>query len=248
MCFRTFLCFFCGVSILACLLSVVLIALGPFQLQYANVPSPMAYKDDVRPCQLKEDVRVAQVQLITDLLDQFTQHGITYWATETTLLHAILFHEWTNFADTITFAVMKADLAPLLRLRPLLEQNGKAKLMHTSHGYIYCKNNLSHYPCIDIRIMSECNGEIALCTPTNELSDCTFDDSIARRREVFPTMLIFPLSQVTVSGRVIPIPADSEKCLQALFGLEWKQRLFVDPLNLIRNRFTFQLCSFLYAN
>jgi hypothetical protein len=242
--FRSLFCIVCGCFALGLMLGIVLVAIGPFQLQYAIMPRSMPCKDDVKPCVLKEHVRYSQRRLIDDLVTQLEQAGITYWATETTLLYAILFEDWTDFADNITFAVLKRDLPQLLQARNTLEQNGHAKLLHTTHGYTYCKNNVARYPCIDIRIMSECEGEIALCTPTNELAECTFEDAILRRREVFPKAMIFPLAQTKIGDRTIPTPAESEKCLQILFGLEWNTRLSFDALGLLRNRFTWQLIPF----
>jgi hypothetical protein len=243
MCFKSIFFFVLFTGACGLLIGIFCLSCSPFSLQPAEIPSGFSIKDNQTPYPIKPEIRQKQIDLITHFITILQPTDIRYWITESTLLACILFRSFLPWQDTIHFAMMKQDLPKLLQLRPQLEKQGSflGKLIHHKHGYKFCFDNLVQYPCIDIRIMAECNGEIALCTPTNELAECTFDDSLYRRREVFPTLSIFPLSETAFCNTKVKICAQAEKCLQILYGPFWNSQLEVDAFAPIRNRCTLSI-------
>jgi hypothetical protein len=117
-----------------------------------------------------------------------------------TLLAVVRHGQLLPWEDRVCIAILYDDLRKVVEMRGKMEQSGLALLKHGKHAYYYCANNFSQYPYIEINIMQPRDHEISVCTPTDELGACSFQDSFLRRREVFARDAVFPLRTVTLNG------------------------------------------------
>lgn len=181
------------------------------------------FKKELRtPLKLKKEIRTEQIQLLNHFTDCLEQAGISFWATKTTLLAAVKFGKLFPWDDKITVAILHSDLAKLSEIRPKLEKGVfGAKLVSGKHNWIYYKDNVSQFPNIEIAVMNIRFHEVSVCTPTNALGECSYQDSFTRRKEVFPTNYVFPLTKVNFGTSFIFIPVNAKECLTLLYGPKW---------------------------
>lgn len=167
--------------------------------------------------------------MLDRLVTVCTAHNVTLFAVKRTLLAAVRDHELPRWHTCCEMAILHDDLPKLVSLRNELEAtlHGAAlSLTQHRHGYRLSTKNFQRYPVIYIDVLKESNFELAICTPLDELSMCSFADSHLRRTEIFTTEHIFPLQKVPFGDIEIYIAAAPEHCLNKLYGSNgWRDRL-----------------------
>lgn len=175
------------------------------------------------PFRLKPSLQEAQMDLLLHFSCCMKDAQIPFWAVKSTLLATIRHARLIPWDDRICVAILHQDLSKLVRIRARLEQNAcMAKLRVTKHGYVFAATNMTHFPCIEIDIMKTKDHEVSICTPTDELGECSFQDSFLRRREVFATNMVFPLRMSKIDTIDIAVPQNAEQCLDILYNKQWK--------------------------
>jgi len=200
------------------------------------------------PHVLKRSIRTKQMELLESLTNCLRDNNCPYWAVKSTLLATIRHGQLIPWDDAISIAILHDNLRNLVHLRPTLEQSGAALLKHGKHAYYYCANNLAQYPYVEINIMQPKEHEISVCTPTDELGQCSFADAFRRRHEVFPRESVFPLRATTLGSATMYVPQKAEECLTVCFGENWQKESFWDTKTLVNNHYTKGLVRRLLPN
>jgi len=220
--------------VVALLIVCILFASSPFSFQKLDVArdttlthATTGQRVDVHfpnssPFVLKPSVRAAQMDLLDYFTRQLSEAKISCWAVKTTLLAVKRHGQLIPWDDSISVAILHDHFETFVQLRSKLENNGTALLLARKHGYAYCVNNAARYPCIEICLMKQKDHEISICTPTNEIAACSFQDSFLRRREVYGTDMVFPLKMASLGSISIAIPNKTEDCLDIYCGKDWK--------------------------
>lgn len=193
------------------------------------------------PFLLKPDVQLKQKSLFKDLVNCLHDNNFTYWLTDSTLLYAINHQKLMPWEDKISINVLHKDLVQLVALRNILEQSGKAKLVATKKGYLYCENNMYQYPCIDIFIMDDTKDFIHACNGLNELGQCQFDEKTSFEKD-----LIFPLMTCLVEQLNVCIPRDYDKLLVSKYGKDYKYYVEQSKYAPVYNKLTMNLINRFY--
>ncbi len=173
------------------------------------------------PFSLKASIQTTQMDLLSHFAQTLTEAKIPFWAINTTLLATVRYGQLMPWDDTISFAVEDDHFREFFLLRAKLEHRGLALLVAGKHGYTYCSNNIARFPRIDITLMKRKDHEVSICTPTDEVRECSFQDSFLRRREVFAIDMVYPLQQSTIGTISIFIPNKPTECLDTRFGKQW---------------------------
>ncbi len=219
--------------VLTLFVAILLFVISPYSFQQLNVAHDMALTHaqtgkrvdlyfSSTPFTLKQNVRAAQLDLLEHLTKNLENVKISCWAVKTTLLACVRHGQLVPWEDKISMAILHDHFETFINLRAKLENGGYALLLPGKHGYFYCVNNITRFPCIEICLMKQKDYEISICTPTTEIAMCSFQDSFLRRREVFATDMIFPLKHASLGSVSISIPNKAEACLDILYGKEWK--------------------------
>lgn len=187
------------------------------------------------PLVLKSWVQTKQMELLETLTRELQQNECVYWAVKTTLLGAVRHGKVMPWDDTISIAILHKDLRTLVNMRTKLQETGKALLQHGKHGYYYCTNNFSRFPFVEINIMEPKNHEISVCTPTDELGACSFEDSHLRRNEVFTYNDVFPLGNLSLGTLAMPVPNNPSTCLRTCFGANWETQPMWSKFKVVYN-------------
>lgn len=201
------------------------------------------------PFLLKPHVRSGQWALLKLLVTSLDQAGIDYWITDTTLLGAVKYNRLMPWEDRVNICIKHNDRRRLIDLRPSLEQNGSYVLFSKRSGgsCVFATNNATRFPAIDIDWVEEKDGEWPICTPLNELGEPTYEDAVARRRDIFPTTDLFPLGEAKLYSSenssdsiMVKTPNSPTRCLQIQFGANWRNYNvdFPERMILLNNRFS----------
>jgi len=174
------------------------------------------------PYALKPSLQTAQLDLLRFFVNTLREQNIRCWAVKTTLLASVRHARLIPWEDHLSLAILHDELPMLVKLRTKLEHGGTALLKAGKHGYLYCANNIAQFPCIDIDLMKQREHEVNVCTPTDELGGCSFQDSFLRRREVFSTEMVFPLRPAKIDTIDILVPRRAEECLDILYNKQWQ--------------------------
>lgn len=161
------------------------------------------------------------------MVEVFDEKEIEFWLAKSTLLGCVRHGQLLPWGDKIEICVHHEDLSKLVSSREKIEESGDFKLANGSHGYfIQKKGRFVPYPFIQINIMKRTEHETSICTPMDELVECSFADSHKRRNEIYLNETLFPLASETMTiGTTtinVKIPRDSERCLTILYGENWK--------------------------
>ncbi len=239
-----FLFYFAMVALaISLLIAVLMFATSPYSFNKADCLKPDAQffmthttsgaqvnlnyaSSNLVPHMLKPNVRNAQMDLLTRLTRVLTQSRIEHWAVKTTLLAAVRHGQLIPWDDTISIAILHDKFVEFVSLRPKLTAEAKTLLIATKHGYLFCVNNATRFPCIEICLMKKKDHEVSICTPTDEIAQCSFQDSFLRRREVYTTDKVFPLQVANIGSVAICIPNKARECLDVYCGKGWE----TDPL------------------
>lgn len=193
------------------------------------------------PLSLKTWVQTKQLELLEQLTRELHANDVTYWAVKSTLLATVRHGKLMPWDDTVSIAILHKDLRKLVDMRNKLQETGKSLLQHGKHAYFFCTNNFSRFPVIEINIMEPKDHEISVCTPTDELGACSFEDSHLRRNEVFPYADVFPLGSMALGTLAIPIPHVPDTCLTTTFGPNWKTMPLWDKSKVVNNGYSYSL-------
>jgi hypothetical protein len=167
--------------------------------------------------------------------------NIQFWAVNRTLLGTVRHGGRIPWDDKIELAVSNADLKRFVNMRKILQQEHLYKLVRDENGYRFMA--VAGYPYIKIHIMGSTGSDIAICTPHNELGECSYRDSQTRQREVFTENIMFPLVVLPYTlehkNVVIYMPCahDYETCLITLFGKNWETTETCPPLQPLNNSY-----------
>ena len=174
----------------------------------------------------------------THLVEKLQTANVTFWLVKSSLLGFARHGGRVPWCPRFEIAVLHADLARLVALRADVEHSGLYQLHSTSRGYVLFRRREFGLPSIafvHIDIMKETDIEVALCTPLDELSQCSFEDSYRYRREVFRTESVFPLagpSAFQVAPDIVlyvRTPNQPDKCLSTLYGPDWTTTVAQSP-------------------
>lgn len=202
------------------------------------------FKDQKRPYLVHTDVQVKLNELFTKLMLAFEKHDINSWLVKSSLLGYVRHGGRVPWCDKFEIAIWHDELSKLVGLRDELERSSDHVLQSDAHGYRFSCKNTARFPFVSINLMKETDIEVAVCTPLDELSACSYSDSYQRRREVFATDIIKPLqaikfklnvtsspplevSQYSVNEEVektevnVNVPHEPERCLDVLYGPDW---------------------------
>ena len=167
---------------------------------------------------IQEDIQTLFVNVVGWLND----HKIQYWLVRSTMLAAVRHHSLMPWHDNISIAVEHKDMAKLVGIRAMIETKGKYTFRSVSDGYHFSQKNFIGFPFVSVFIAKVVDKELVACTPLSELGQCTFTDSHNRRREIYDTKDVFPLRKTTLNGIEVNVPVNAEKCLDTLFGKDWR--------------------------
>jgi len=246
--FFLYLVFF--VFVMAIIISFILFVVSPFSFHKLNTSQNSTFcthlgtgaKADIDtgtiqhpPFLLKASVQSSQMDLLAHFSQTLSEAKIPFWAVNTTLLAIITFGNLLPWDDSISIALEDDYFREFCGLRSKLENRGQALLLAGKHGYRYCMNNIPRFPFIDISLMKRNNHEVSICTPTDEIRECSFQDSFTRRREVFSIHNVFPLKSMTLGTLLISVPNNPIECLETRFGKNWKTLPTWSNWNFIQN-------------
>ena len=79
------------------------------------------------------------------------------------------------------------------------------------------KHNLFRFPSVDFKLVAELHKDMALCTPLNELNECTFADTHRAIGSVVETSSVFPLGKGTFGGVEVSVPNNPARALSKQF-------------------------------
>jgi hypothetical protein len=171
---------------------------------------------------LKPHIQEEMQTLLAQVIGWLNASKIQYWLVRSTMLAAIRHKSLMPWHDNMSIAVEHKDLAKLVGIRAMIETKGKYTLRSVSDGYHFSQKNFVGFPFVSVFIAKVVDKELVACTPLTELGQCTFTDSHKRRREIYETKDVFPLRKTTLNGIEVNVPHNSEKCLDTLFGKDWR--------------------------
>jgi hypothetical protein len=210
-----------------------------------TLPGSMRFK--VKPYTLQVVVQKQLDGLFVKLCASLNRHGIGFWVVKSTLLGLMRHKQRIPWCDVYEIAIMYDDLPRLVSLRMELEQSEEFRLLSTPTGYTFALRGVVPYPAVTIDIMQQTDIEVSVCTPLDELGNCSFTHAYDRRRDVFPTSTIMPLS-CGVDFKVVHIPESTtvkvnvpyhpERCLEVLYGPDWRTEVRQGSWPFVWNRYT----------
>lgn len=174
---------------------------------------------------LKQSVQTEMLELFVYVLHCLKKSNIRYWLVKSSLLAAVRHGSLMAWDENLSIAVEHKDLAKLVGLRAAVESTGQYTFCSNSTGYSFCKKNFLAFPYVSVFITKVMNNELVSCTPLTELGQCTFNNSHKRRKEIFEVEDVFPLGTTKLNGVEVNVPKNSEKCLDILFGLNWRSNV-----------------------
>jgi hypothetical protein len=203
--------------------------------------------DEEGPYQIKQTVADELSVLFKTLTLKLSENKITWWVVRSTLLASERHGGMMPWTDRLEIAVLHDDLVKLVGMRKDLQESSarvkNSKLACFRNGYRYGTDMGSGiiFPYVNIDLLKATDIEMSLCTPLDELSECSFSDAYTRRREVFTKETVIPLQQdvpfallraATYPAMLgsneskdndddfvlINIPAKPQQCVDVLFG------------------------------
>ena len=171
---------------------------------------------------LKPEIQEEMKTLLANVIEWLNTSKIKYWLVRSSMLAAVRHKSLMPWHDNMSIAIEHKDLAKLVGIRSMVETNGKYTFRSVSDGYHFSQNNFIGFPFVSVFITKVVDKELVACTPISELGQCTFTDSHKRRREIYETKDVFPLRTTTLNGIEVNVPHNSEKCLDTLFGKDWR--------------------------
>ena len=196
----------------------------PVSRKYQILGRDRRLPDDLRfvggevPLATTQNVQERLVSMFGNVRDILTDGGVTFWAVGHTLYGAHLTSGLLPWVDSIElgFFFDAKEHARLIDCRPALQEAG-LQLLRRKNSYRISQKGTS-FPYVELWLMAEREGEVAVCTPLTELNEPTFRDSYTFRRRNYDIAHVFPLKSGRFEGWGIPLPADPSSCLCTHFG------------------------------
>jgi hypothetical protein len=196
--------------------------------------------ENTAPNIMKNEVAADLTKGVKILLTKFREESIDLWATRSTLLGTLRHQGLVPWHPVVHLGFSHGDLAKVVGMRGELEKDGLWTLEKRPEGYRFYKNGtFSRFPYITLTIFSVREDELALCTPLDELLECSWRDSYLRRTEIFDVSDVFPLGEALFEGMIIKIPKNYDSCLTQLYGEKYNTEVRgVCPVALLNNKKT----------
>lgn len=187
-----------------------------FYTMAENVPPPL----------MKHEVSTALLAAFARL-DKLCQVSyVDMWACSSSLLGTIRHQGFVPWQPCLHLGFHFDDLPKVVSMRYSLEDGTDWLLIKGKNGYYYAQNNFFHFPRIQLDIFNIRDDEVALCSPLDELLQCTYSDSFLYRKEVFDTTDVFPLVKMKFEDTMINVPKNADTCLQQLYGKEYMHKVY----------------------
>lgn len=171
------------------------------------------------PCLLRPAVLAAMRAVLGYTHALLQEHGIAHWLTIGSLLGAYRHGGFVPWDDDIDLQVPLAQHEQLAALRPRLERDG-FRLLRAAGGYKLALANAWRFPFVDLILVEERAGRMALAFPLDRAGRPTFRKSTQWPRECFGLEELFPLGEVPFEDLTMPVPRAGRALVTRLYGAE----------------------------
>jgi hypothetical protein len=210
----------------------------------AITPATGTLRADRDPFMLKPDVHNEIKSIIAILVKTCKDTGVHIWATNDTLLGAVRHNGVMPWCDRSTFGFLNVDREQLIGCRERFEREGY-RLDLVSDGYVLCVDNFARYPSCRLTAFADRSDELLVCSPLNELGQCTFGHAVNRRLEIHDTSNILPTINLKFEDFTVPCPVKAEECLDQQYspavlgaGHGWRSYVDVSMYQHLNNDYT----------
>jgi LicD family len=169
------------------------------------------------PCLLRPEVLAEMRRVLAYAHGLFTQEGIAHWLTIGSLLGAYRHAGFVPWDDDIDLQVPLAHRERIEALRPQMARDG-FRLLRAAGGYKLAAGNRWRYPFVDVIMVAERAGKMALAYPLDRAGRPTWRKAAQWPRECFPVEKIFPLDAIAFEGLRLPVPRAGRALVDELFG------------------------------
>lgn len=169
------------------------------------------------PCLLRPAVLAEMRRVLGYAHGLLADEGIAHWLTTGTLLGAYRHGGFVPWDDDIDFQVPLTHRGALEALRPRMKRDG-FRLLRAAGGYKLAADNRWCYPFVDLIMVAERDGRMALAFPLDRAGRPTFRKAQQWPRECFLKAQVFPLAEVAFEGWQLPVPRAGRALVDSLFG------------------------------
>ncbi len=171
------------------------------------------------PCLLRPEVLAEMRRVLDYTHGLFVREGIAHWLTIGTLLGAYRHGGFVPWDDDIDLQVPLVHRAQIEALRPQLERDG-FRLLRAAGGYKLAVGNRWRYPFVDVIMVEERDGKLALAFPLDRAGRPTFAKAVQWPRECFRKEQVWPPGSVAFEGLTLPVPRAGRALVDELFGAD----------------------------
>jgi hypothetical protein len=169
------------------------------------------------PCLLRPAVLAAMRDVLGYAQGMLAANGIGHWLATGTLLGAYRHGGFVPCDDVIDLQVPLAHRAQLEALRPQLRRDGY-RLLPAAGGYKLAPDNAWRHPYVDLIVVAERAGRMALAYPLDGAGRPTYRKAAQWPRECFPRADVFPLAAVPFEDLSLPVPRAGRELVAGLYG------------------------------
>ena len=210
-----------------------------------RLPDQIRFPSGQVPLATTQHVQESLMSMLGSVQEILDSCRLTYWAVGHTLYGAQFTNGLLPWVDSIELGFLfdREEHTKLVGSRPSFHEAG-LDLLRRRNVYRVVKKG-SCFPFIDLWMMAEKEGGVAVCTPLSELNECTFLDSYRFRRRMYEKEHVFPLQSGMFEGWYVPMPAEPESCIQVHYGENYQLVDWADTSHLdnARVRAVLNSCS-----